>query len=339
MIRASAPAKVILFGEHAVVYDKLGIAAAVGIRSFVKIRESKDKFITVIDNRLHLTQTWTEAEVLKLKYFVDESRKKEDYESLRQLSKESVFSPIKYIISLFIDEHGFVPFELSLDSKIPMTSGMGSGSSLFASIAAAVAGFYRLNIQKKEISDITYQGDIIAHGGTPSGIDNNTVVYGGYIAFRKSEKVKVLDIEQKIPIVIGSTGIKGNTAELVAGVRSLIKEKPEKKKILDEIGDISQRSIDFIKNGNLEELGVLMNKNHTLLRELGVSHPLVEGLCEAACNAGALGAKLSGAGGGGIMIALADSKESQEKIAEAIKKSGGDAIITDIGVEGVRLAE
>ncbi len=333
MFGASAPGKVILFGEHAVVYDKLGIAAAVDIRSVAEVTENNHRRITVKDKRLDMIQQLTESEISRLKQRVDELRKEEDYESLKQMSKDDIFSPIKYIISLFVAEHGFVPFELLLRSDIPIASGLGSGSSLFASVVSALGDFYQMNLTKKEISDMTYQGDIIAHGGTPSGIDNSTVVYGGYIAFRKSEQIKILDIKQKIPIVIGDTGIGGNTGELVGNVRKLLQQNPEKKKLLDEIDNISQDSIIAIKNNSLKELGALMNKNHELLGQLGVSHSALEKLCNAALQADAFGAKMSGAGGGGIMIAVADD---QKKVAEAIEKAGGKAIITNIGVEGVK---
>jgi len=325
---AIAPGKIILFGEHAVVYDKLGIAAAINMYSKVCVEKNKKD--------IYLKDPWREVtinidEIILMSKKIDKIIEKEEFSKIAELQGKEKVTALKYLLGLFLRKIKFSPLKIEIDTQL--RSGMGTSSSIFSAMIKALSDFFELNLSKQEISELCYQGDTIAHGGTPSGIDNSVVTYGGFISFRKTEGIKQLNIKNELPIVIGDTHIRAKTSEMVSMVRTLIKKDESARKAIEEIGLISNQALEAIKTNDLKWIGELMNENQEKLRILRVSTPKLEKMIKAAINAGAYGAKLTGGGGGGCMIALADDLM---KVANAIKKVGGDAIITKLGVDGVR---
>jgi len=327
-MKAIAPGKIILFGEHAVVYDKLGVAAAVGIYTTATIEKNKE-------NNIILTDPWRTQKINK-------KQLKNEMEKIEKLIEEKKFNSIvrlinkdkgvigRYVIGLLLKED-FIPFKINI--KTNLRKGMGTSASLSSAIAKVVSDFIGIRLSKEKISEISFKGDILCHGGTPSGIDNNTIVYGGFLSFRKSEGFKKINIKDEIPIVIGDTKKKVNTADMVSRVKALQEKNAKVRNAINDIEEISKEGIKAIKQNNLIKIGELMDQNQEKLRLLNVSTPQLEKLIKASKEAGAYGAKLTGAGGGGCMIAVTDE---QENVAKAIRKAGGDAIISSLGVEGVR---
>jgi mevalonate kinase len=204
---------------------------------------------------------------------------------------------------------------------------MGSSSAVFACIGA----LFKKDLEA--IREISYMGDVLVHGGTPSGIDNSAVVYGRYLAFRKSEGPKKLRIAVEPPIVIGHTGIKSSTAKTVGYVRENIGRFMP---YIERIDEISRKGLTALQKNDLPSVGRLMNENQKLLERIEVSHPKLEELIEIARENGALGAKLSGKGGGGVMFALCKDRAHQQKIREAFENAGFKAYSASLGAEGVR---
>jgi len=330
MVKATAPGKTILFGEHAVVYDKLGIATAINLRVSCEVSKAKS---VVINNMSTIKPTI--EELMKINREVDEAIEKKDFVALKEMLGREINTCTEYIISQVLKKTKPEPFHMK--NKSPLRKGMGGSASIFSAEAKAMSELFNLKLSNKEISDIAYRGDIIAHAGTPSGLDNSTVTYGGYVAFRKSKGPELLNIKSKLPLVIGDTKMPASTGQTVAMVRGFV-EKGDKAviKAIDDIDHISEKGIDAVKSGDLQRIGKLMDENQEKLRILQVSSPELEKLIKAAKAAGAYGAKLSGGGGGGIMIAICDPKK-QKLVADAINRAGGEAIITEIGVEGVRI--
>ena len=165
------------------------------------------------------------------------------------------------------------------------------------------------------------------HHGTPSGIDNTVVTYAKPVYFVKGQPIEILKVGKPFTIVIGDTGILAPTKESVSDVRKLWEADNIKwEKVFDKIGEIARNARKRIKNGEWERLGELMNQNHKLLEEMTVSSPELDRLVEAACKAGALGAKLSGGGRGGNMIALV-KPEIAETVSRSLKEAGAQRVI------------
>jgi mevalonate kinase len=333
-MQVSAPGKIILFGEHSVVYDRTGIAAAVDLRTTVVAEKSKEIFVWGNLGGLSLTRPDIDALLKK----VESLREGGKFDEIKAMADDGS-TGVKVVLAAAMREAGYTSgIKLSYSSDIPVALGLGYSSASFVTAAAAVQALAGKPIDKAVIASCAYIGDVVAHGGTPSGIDNNAVTYGGYIRYKKSEGVTPLEIRTVLPIVIGNTGISSQTSVTVPAVRKLRDADPQKiDAIFDEMDVLAKGGIEAIERGDLEKMGLLMNQNQECLRKLEVSHPALEKLIQASIKAGALGAKLSGKGGGGIMYALAGNEESQKKIADAITKAGGTPIRTKIGVEGVKI--
>lgn len=330
MTKTIAPGKIILFGEHAVVYDIPGIAAAIDLQTKAEVGSLKGK-------KIHLKDPWREVtieprEIEKLTKQLDELIEQQKFEEITKLFQEDKGRALKYVIGSALTE--IKPFSIRLDTEL--RKGMGTSASLAASTALALSDFFSLGLDKQRISELTYNCDVVAHGGTPSGIDNSTVVFGGYILYQKSAGVNQLNIDRELPIVIGDTGSPAQTAKTVPMVRKLREKDEEVAEAITKVGEVTKQAKKEIKSGSLEEVGRLMDLNQELLRIMQVSSPELEQLIKAAKDAGAYGAKLSGGGVGGIMIAIG---EDTKKISNAIEKAGGEAIITKLGVDGVKLVD
>ncbi|MFH1420426.1 MAG: mevalonate kinase [Candidatus Aenigmatarchaeota archaeon] len=330
-VTAQAPGKIILFGEHAVVYDKLGVAATVDLHSNVSIEDATDGI--GIDNYGENVAT-NEDECKNIFERVQQLALEKNFDGITKMVSENKHNFMKYVIGSVAQKTTLKPMKISISNEL--RKGMGTSASISSAAVAAIAKFNSLELDIAEINRLSVLGDVFAHGGLTSGIDSNTITNGGYILFRKSEGAKRMETNIKLNIVIGDTKIRCNTAEATVAVRKLREVNEEAVEAVDRIDEISSGAANMIKNNNLEELGMLMDENQKMLRIIGVSHPKLEELIKAAKDAGALGAKLSGAGCGGIMYALV-TEETQNAVARAIARAGGEAIITKLGVEGVKI--
>ncbi len=314
----TAPGKVILFGEHAVVYDQLGIASAVNL--FVNLKADDANQTTVKDGEISFKVDRNELEEIKLE--VDGLIAERNYNILKELSTDRAFC-LKNVFGHCIDENDY---RIVIECGIPESAGLGSGSAIFASLGAVYSD------DLEEIRKISYLGDIVAHGGTPSGIDNSAVVYGNYLSFKKSDGLKRLTLRSEPLIVIGHTGVKASTAKTVGYVRDNIDRfMPDIKRI----GEVSKKGLVALEKNDLVMLGKLMNENQELLEKIEVSHPKLEELIGIARANGALGAKLSGKGGGGVMIALCKNQSDQAKIKSAFEQAGHKAYSARLGAKGL----
>ncbi|MCB0314500.1 MAG: mevalonate kinase, partial [Calditrichaeota bacterium] len=204
----------------------------------------------------------------------------------------------------------------------PRAMGLGGSAALAVAIIRALSAHYKLDLSDEQVNDLAYRSEQIVHG-TPSGIDNTMATYGKFILFKKGDPplMKHLEVPQPIPIVIGITGVESLTAKMVANVRrAWEKNKMMYDKIFSEMNALTLRAVKAVKNYDLATLGDLMNINQGLLNALQVSSWELEELIQIARNSGALGAKLTGGGGGGAMIALCP--EHPERVADAMRKAG-----------------
>lgn len=317
-IEISAPGKLMLFGEHAVVYGGPCIVTAVNQRMRVVVETTKDREIEL------------KAPEVGLKHFKDSVSA-----SLDRLPKGArfVFSAVKNFNGRFELLSGL---RIRTNSDFSNEFGFGSSSSVTVCVAKALSAIFDVDLDNKELFDICYKS-VLDVQGVGSGFDIAAAVWGGTLYFVGGGK-KIAQVSKKeLPLVVGYTGIKADTATLVKEVAFLKKSKP---RIVSSIF----RTIDFIVgdarrlivNGNFKRLGELANINQGLLDSLGVNTTKLSNLIIAAKDAGAYGAKLSGAGGGDCMIAFVPERK-RKFVEKAIEKAGGKVISVKNGAEGVRI--
>jgi len=320
---ASAPAKVILFGEHFVVYGEPAIVLAIDKRASAKA-ELRD------DRRLHLHSVNLNISG----YFEDENFKIEQGDPREGKLK---FEPLKLAVEKVLEIYGSsVGLDIEVNSAVPVAAGLGSSAAVAAAVTASVGALLNMNISKEDIFRISYETEKIVHG-TPSGVDPAISTFGGILLFQKDTGFKSLDVEADVPLVIGYTGVERSTRVQVAKVRNMKEKYPRIiEQMMKTAREIVLEAIDAFKKGDLETLGALMNINHALLYGLGVSAESLEWLINTARKTGALGAKLTGAGGGGCMVALVED-ERLRQVFEAIQRSGGSPFIARKTDEGVKI--
>ena len=307
MTQSSAPGKVILFGEHAVVYGRPALAVPV-----TQVHAD----VTVLDSAR--AGIWIDAP---------------DVDLLAELNTLPSDHPIASVIHNFLFLWRVTPFPnltINISSTIPVASGLGSGAAVTVALTRALAAYLGYAMTDEEVNAFTYEIEKLHHG-TPSGIDNTVVTYAQPVYFVKGQPIETFKVGEPFTIVIADTGIAAPTKESVGDVRRLwLNDKWRWETVFDKIGEISFTALRAIEAGKWELLGDLMNESHTLLQTLTVSSPELDRLVAVARRAGALGAKLSGGGRGGNMIAMVEP-EKAENISSSLKEAGAkNTIITQV---------
>jgi mevalonate kinase len=297
--------KTILFGEHFVVYGLSAIASAISSKTIAEIEASET--FEFADNR-------PETPGYKIK------------------KKDEISRQLKSLKERFKDDK----VKITLSGDLTCSSGVGASAALAASIAKAYNHYLGLNLSEDEINSIAYEAEC-AGSGKASGIDNTCSVYGGFIIFQKNlqgkeNKIEKIPVENPIDIVMASSGITQTTKEVVEDIRRLRDENPiHYKRIFTDYLQVFNDAVSALKAGDNKLLGSLMDSNQKLLSEMTLSCPELEDILSCAKTSGALGAKLTGTGRGGTVIALTPGQELQEKVANAIENKGYKCHKTKIG--------
>jgi mevalonate kinase len=303
--------KTILFGEHFVVYGLPSIVSALGVCTTANVEVVKGTGWTVND--------WRPA---------TPGYKEQKY-------NEAMQSITKIINHLKVDIEN-QRLEISFAGDLIAASGVGASAAQCTSLARALSKTFNLNLDDEKINEAAYEGEKAYHG-TPSGIDNTASTYGGLIWFVRNlgvgkNTIDLLQSPRKMLIVIANSGITASTTEVVADVRRLREENPERiEKIFGEYKILVEAAKKALLKGDIATIGNLMNQNHKLLQQITVSGEINDELVETVLENGAIGAKLTGTGRGGLVIGLAESEDIQEKIVNAIEKKGYNAWRTTIG--------
>lgn len=332
MVVASAPAKVILFGEHSVNRGQSALVAAVGLRTQCTVNVQGEGYaFSSGEERAHFSLDG----LLGLKALIDRMRRAPDYEGMREAVRSGFFTPVAYVLAHLVEAGGVPPLSIAWETEIPMGSGLGSGAAASAAMVLAVTRAVGRELAVADRAWLAWQGDVVAHGGVASGLDSGGCTYGGVVKYSVAGGWTPLEPAFALPIVIADTGVRAKTAEVNTGVRKWLEANPSGMEVFHAIGRVSAAGIEALEAGDLERLGALMNENHALLRQIGVSTPEIESLVGTALSAGALGSKLSGSGGGGIVIALV-KEGMEEAVATAMQAAGGLVTMTQAGVAGAR---
>jgi mevalonate kinase len=307
MTTSSAPGKIILFGEHAVVYGRPALAVPVTqVHADVEVSDSARAGIWIDAPDVHL------------------------HAELNMLPADHPLASVVHNFLFLSRASPFPHLEIKIQSTIPVASGLGSGAAVTVALLRALASHLNHPMTAEEVNAFAYEIETLHHG-TPSGIDNTVVTYARPVYFRKGQPIEIFKVGAPFMIVIADTGIPAPTKESVRDVRNLWEADRRKwETVFDSIGEIASNARIKVERGEWEALGELMNENHALLQTLTVSSPDLDRLVETARSAGALGAKLSGGGRGGNMIALVEP-EKAETVSRALKQAGArDRIITQI---------
>jgi mevalonate kinase len=273
-----------LFGEHAVVYGKPGIAMAIKPRVFVTVRDTKRP-----------------------------QRAKSPY-------IDSCFEAMEVMGSVYIN------------SQIPSSSGLGSSAAVTVATLSAINDEFRMNKTREDIANMAFEIEKKVQKGRASPTDTTVSSYGGIVLISGGSRRRLPP--QNMHLVIGDSLVSHSTARMVEQVAELKKNHQNiVDPVLDAIEAVSMSAIHYLNHP--KELGRYMNMNHALLEVLGVGHPQLAKMVLAARNAGAFGAKITGAGGGGCMVALCP-KQLKHRVAGAIEACEARAIVTGIDTEGAR---
>ena len=313
---ASAPGKLILCGEHAVVYCRPAIALPLNdICAYAEIHRGRPGSGPSI-NAIDLDREW----------YVD----------------ATTTEPLGELIYTTMRHLDIIPREMTitLSSDVPITAGLGSGAAIATALVRAVlAAHPGTTLTTDQVSALVYQSEQRYHG-TPSGIDNTVIAYEQPVWFLRQTApasegesapqatLEPVAIGAPFTLIIGDTGVRSKTSRPVGDVRQRWQSDPTHYEALfDQVGDVVTRIRTALAAGDLATLGSLLNDNQTLLEAIGVSSPELEHLIAAARTAGALGAKLSGAGWGGVMIAL-DYDDNRRSVAQALKQAGAVQVLS-----------
>ncbi|MFV2016353.1 MAG: mevalonate kinase [Candidatus Heimdallarchaeota archaeon] len=319
----SAPGKVIISGEHSVVYGYPAIAVALGIRCKA-ISSYGDSGILI--NSVGLNEN--------CRYLIKDIAQLEEGNSVHNGFDGIALAIIKTLNQIEKE----IRIEIQIQSDIPISAGLGSSAAVAVSSIASVLDLYNSALPKDMISSIAFESEKITHGN-PSGIDNSIATFGGILKFQ-SGQIEQKGLRHTIPLVIGNTKIPRDTKILVAGVLDLKNNHPSIiDPILQTMGDLAEQTEGLIETKDLENLGKVLNINQGLLDSIGVGHNVLSDYIWKARAAGALGAKLTGAGGGGCMIALAEDMHSRDVIVSKLKSDNLNIIATEISQVGVIIGE
>jgi mevalonate kinase len=320
---ASAPAKVILFGEHFVVYGEPAIVIAIDKRAYAKTESRDDKSLHLRSVNLNLAGYYENGNFRVEKGNFKEAKLK--------------FEPVRLAVEKVLERSGEkVGLDIEINSTVSVAAGLGSSAAVIAAVTASVGALLNVKMSKEDIFRITYEAEKIVHG-TPSGIDPAISTFGGTLLFQIDTGFKPLEVRMDIPLIIGDTGVERSTRVQVEKVRDINERYPRVvEPIMRAAREIVLKAVEALNENSLESIGDLMNINHALLYSVGVSDESLEWLINAARKAGALGAKLTGAGGGGCMIALSKN-ERVPQVVEAIQRAGGRPFMAKKTDEGVKI--
>jgi mevalonate kinase len=300
MVTVSAPGKIMLFGEHAVVYGQPCI-------------------VTAVNERLHVSVEPAAALSFDTPHTND----------TRFL--EAAVHTAKKLFSL-----NDLAVKITTHNGFSSVKGFGSSSAVTVATIAAMAQYTHHTISDRELFDAAYT-TVLSVQGVGSGFDVAAATYGGTLLFTKGgETLSPLVLPSSLPLVIGYSGVKADTAALIRAVEQRMNNQPEEiSPLLSSIGSLVKEASVVLQRGEWETVGRLMNKNQEYLQSLGVSSIVLDELIAASLAAGAYGAKLSGAGGGDCMIALVPP-QNRLGVEQAIRKAGGEVVSIIANAPGVK---
>lgn len=302
MIQASACGKIILFGEHAVVYGRPALAVPLSqLRAHVTVTPRADKGIVIRALDLNrVIRVGTDSDALG---------------TIAQLTLAHLGAT--------------ADLELAVSSAIPPAGGLGSGAAVSTAIVRALGAFFERQLSAAEVSSLVYETEKVYHG-TPSGIDNTVIAYEQPVRYVRGQEMAQFQIAEPFTLLIAHTGVPSPTRITVGDVRRGWEQEPAKyEAIFDAVAAIVERAQAALARGENEQLGALMLENQRALEAMGVSSLEIERLVETGLRAGARGGKLSGGGRGGNVIFYVTG-ETSAAVRAALMQAGAVSVLETI---------
>jgi mevalonate kinase len=300
---AEAPSKVIITGEHFVVHGAWALAAAVGRKVRVEVQDS-DRFRVVSDR-------------------------------FDGVSSQALL-PIESVVESMAREFSFKPhLYVSISSEVPNGSGLGSSAATMVALTSAVSRLCSLGLGTREVITFSMVGERKIHGW-PSGIDAATCAYGGVLLYRPGSAPKKLSFDGERRLLVVFSGRTKSTKRLIRRVADTRKRLPGFfRGLTDSAGEVSSLAGECLVAGDVKVLGRLLTFNHAVLSTVGASNAGLDGMVDYLLSLGCYGAKLTGAGGGGSVVAVAPEGKEKSIVSE-LKGRGLEAFVAVIPVEGVK---
>lgn len=322
MTIASAPAKIILFGEHFVVYNQPAILASINKR--IKI---ESRIVLENKNTIRIETNNFGKKIYPLSILKDTDHN----------SDNDFFYPIIYILKKILhDPEKINGIDIKIESEIPYGVGLGSSAALSVAAVASIYGLYNRYSKKNEILELAIETEKIIHRNS-SGADCVISTYGGLMYYQKKSNLKPLKYSKKLNFIVINTGLKHSTGELVSIVERFRQNNfITFLKLSNKVTNICNNAIEALKEGNSTKLGKLMNENQILLEQIGVSNKEINKIIDTSLNYGAIGSKLTGAGGGGCILSLIH-QEKKEDFLTNMKENGYECFAITIENQGVKV--
>lgn len=296
--------KLILFGEHFVVYKVPALVGAVAAYTDCECERLSTPGLIVVDNRPAVP----------------------NYKVTKAEEADAALRLVFDHFGLDLQKEGF---KLTFGGDLCCASGIGASAAQVVSLARALSQTLKRPMTENEINAAGYEGEKGYHG-TPSGIDNTAATFGGILKFQRTDGDPIFEkkkIATPMKLVYASTGITSSTTTVVGDVRAKKESDPAWfEELLQKYIALVEKAEKALDEADVVEVGKLMNENHTLCQQLTVSCPELDKLVDTARQAGAVGAKMSGTGRGGLMLALTPTPEVQDAVASALKEAGAPQV-------------
>ncbi|MEP0824869.1 MAG: mevalonate kinase [Nitrososphaera sp.] len=317
--KASAPAKVILFGEHFVVYGNPAILASINRRITVSAKKTSSVGKITIRSDIGIAGEYSDT---GFKMTNGGIKAKEALDPLHNAIRNALSSRKTGI-------------DVDISSTVPHGIGLGSSAAACVATVAAVNSLFHKGSSRQEICNIAIESERMIHVNS-SGADCYVSTFGGLIQYSKANGFAKIRSRGTLPLVVSSTMVRHSTGDLVARVKRF-KERNESlfAALAEQAADICNQARAAITSGDRAKIGELMNENQVILKQIGVSHHKADDLIDICMRAGALGAKITGAGGGGAVIALAADRQDGEKMSARARAAGYESFEVEIDRKGL----
>ena len=301
--------KTIFIGDHFVLRSVPAIVAALPYETVATVEKIDGEGWTLEDNRSEVP-------------------------GYKEKKKEQQVDSINRILDVMKIDSKLNPIKITYGGNLLAGSGVGASAASCVSLARALNSEFKLNLSIEEINHVGWEGEFAYHG-TPSGVDNTASTYGGVLLYQVKNEQKhfeQIDVKKPLDVVLANSGVTSDTSTLGAFVDQIRDGNPDLfEKRLKTITDQALEIKTALETGDLEKVGSIMTENHKILIDMGLSHEKLIYLCNLAIEIGALGAKVTGGGRGGYMVALTPGKDLQKSVAVAMEQEGYKVIRATLG--------